>query len=214
MARLTLTLLFTITSHCNDYPQGAQREEIRSEIGHTSVVMPSATRHAELGVAFEELKLEGEDESFEVEVPNFHFDWGVVTEDKATEKKTNSVISSVRGGQGWSPAIDNLNTPPSGPARTSSPALSSASSGHLLGLTDASTVSGSSLVPTPPYASLGRGYLPRISGGSDESKQSERIRRFQRVVSAPVARSSNGMKENESGELDESVSIGRVDVSS
>lgn len=179
--------------------------------------MPTAVRQPDLASTFDDLKLESEDESFEVQVPDFHFDWGVVTDDKATssEEKQGSVsrVSALIGrkeDRRWASSassdLNNLNTPPS--ARAASPAYSSASSAHIMGLTDASTVSGSSLVPTPPYAPpLGRNYPPRISGASDgdgSAQPSERVRRFQRVVSAPVARMSPapmGM------DMDESVSF-------
>jgi serine/threonine-protein kinase TTK/MPS1 len=184
--------------------------------------MPAAVRQADLGSDFDNLKLESEDESFEVQVPDFHFDWGVITDDKAAtmivEEKHGfqSRISALSGRQahaserwGARPTpSDNMNTPP--PGRAGSPAYSSASSAHIMGLTDASTASGSSLVPTPPYASLGRGYMPRISGASegDDSAQPERIRRFQRVVSAPVTRSPAPLGSDRTGrEMDESVSL-------
>lgn len=199
--------------------------------------MPAAVRHPDLATTFDNLKLETGDESFEVQVPDFHFDWGVVTDEKAAtitiEENTRVSVLDGRNnnhrfakpGQGhhdqrWmtSSSSDALNTPPSVSGRTGSPAYSSASSAHIMGLTDASTVSGSSLVPTPPYVPLGRGYLPRTSGASDGdgSAQPERVRRFQRVVSAPVARMSPaplGSIDRSSREMDESVSWCSRDMS-
>ena len=69
-------------------------------------------------LGLDRLQLEDADESIEVQVPDFHYDWGV--KDR-TKHDTPSPQQSV--------------------------AHSSASSGHVL--TDASTISGSSL-PTPP----------------------------------------------------------------
>jgi hypothetical protein len=110
----------------------------------------------------DKLTWENEDESFEV--PDFHFDWGVAKE-KTREMQRLEALS--------------LGTPPPRPPS----GQSSASSGHLL--TDASTATASSFIPTPPGT---LGSTSSGSGGSNGIRRSYGARSFQRVVSAPLAR--------------------------
>lgn len=128
----------------------------------------------------DQLQLETGDDSMEVQVPDFHFDWGVDKEPQPP--RPASGLRTLTLGRTRS------HQTPSPQATVS--AHSSASSGHVLGLTDASTASGSSLVPTPPQgATLGSGFSPT---GRPTS-----ARRFQRVVSAPIARPAQAREEEE-----------------
>jgi serine/threonine-protein kinase TTK/MPS1 len=97
-------------------------------------------------------------------------------------------------------------TPPQGGSGSAFSTRSSASSARVASLTDASTVSQSSMEPTPPSAyGHGHGYLARSSlssndsgGGSGSGGSGERplrtygggssSRTFQRHVSAPLGR--------------------------
>ncbi|WVF65693.1 hypothetical protein IAT40_000424 [Kwoniella sp. CBS 6097] len=157
-----------------------------------------------------------DEDSFEVQVPDFHFDWGVETESLANKQKNDSSapISHLASLslKHKSARSESLSPPPAPsaspslfaghkatpPPRRTHSARSSLSSVNIMSLTDASTASASPLAPTPP---AGDSRSPRDlpfgvyseqqnSGGSGGS--SGRIygggRKFQRVVSAPVTR--------------------------
>ncbi|WRT68921.1 uncharacterized protein IL334_005903 [Kwoniella shivajii] len=111
-----------------------------------------------------------DDESFEVQVPDFHFDWGV--EKGIPEAKTESAqhvpfakfsslsiksnpsrLSSISPpGPSIAPISTSARSTP--PPRLTHSARSSLSSAHVSSLTDASTASASSLAPTPPGSGL------------------------------------------------------------
>lgn len=145
---------------------------------------------------------DNEDDSFEV--PDFHFDWGVAAKEKSTlEAGTSSSIAALSledFDHHSSDAKSVRDTPPSQSGHSNQ---SSTTSSHILSLTDASTASTSSLVPTPPSDNvpLGSRAATRsdITGGSGQSSKSYSSRRFQRVVSAPIAR---GKHEENKHELD------------
>ena len=146
-----------------------------------------------------------EDESFEVQVPDFHFDWGVAKEKTSTDMKC-----------GLESRLEDLNLvrisgPPSRhtqesdaipllanatpPLRYTHSEHSSASSAHLMSLTDSSSASASSLFPTPPNSGAllpSRSVSSRESDiGGGDSGRGRRVygaRSFQRVVSAPLTR--------------------------
>nr|XP_031862296.1 uncharacterized protein CI109_002261 [Kwoniella shandongensis]KAA5529368.1 hypothetical protein CI109_002261 [Kwoniella shandongensis] len=136
-----------------------------------------------------------DDLSAEIELPSFNFDWALDKEAKsktgpeaATELMSSLSIKSVASG--------SVSPPPSSstpPPRHSHSARSSLSSAHITSLTDASTASASSLVPTPPGSGIsqsGRSMSSQNidSGGSGSSGRMYGGRRFQRVVSAPLSR--------------------------
>jgi hypothetical protein len=150
---------------------------------------------AALSDNLDQLQLETGDDSMEVQVPDFHFDWGVDKEPQSQPPRPPSGLRALTLGRKRSQQT------PSPQATVS--AHSSASSGHVMGLTDASTVSGSSLVPTPPQGagmSLGSGFSPTGRPASASA------RRFQRVVSAPIARQAQTQLQEE----DEGVSKGKA----
>jgi serine/threonine-protein kinase TTK/MPS1 len=102
------------------------------------------------------------------------------------------------------------NTPPQYGHRQPGSAQSSGSSARVVSLTDASTASASSMVPTPPYAAshLSRASLSsHHSGGSGSGNSGDRplgrtysSRPFQRHVSAPIDRnrlSGENSKDND-----------------
>ncbi len=148
------------------------------------------------GNEIEKLYWNDEDESFEV--PDFHFDWGVIKDKTKTEDDARgSSLSSLRIS---SRKIDKHTTPPvnnTTPISQTRSGPSSASSAQILSLTDASTASASSLIPTPPAEGIslgGRSSSSHVSGGSKSGDlgslgRSYGTRTFQRVVSAPLARS-------------------------
>lgn len=151
--------------------------------------------------ALEGIYWDNEDDSFEV--PDFHFDWGVAKEKTRTEmgmgsdngldrlhisQTTHKATSQIEDRY---PARTKTDTP--SPMRHPNSAQSSASSAHVMSLTDASTASSSSLFPTPPNPILpmdARSLLSRTSeaGGSGSGRPGRTygVRGFQRVVSAPL----------------------------
>jgi serine/threonine-protein kinase TTK/MPS1 len=142
--------------------------------------------------------MENEDDSFEV--PDFHFDWGV-SKEKAKADGARELQEQMGILQLDRLRVPREQTPPytapdthSTPQQPSGSAQSSASSIHVLALTDASTAFGSSLVPTPPgmemppldrYSSL---HQNAGSSGSSAAGRTYGGRSFHRVVSAPLAR--------------------------
>jgi serine/threonine-protein kinase TTK/MPS1 len=132
------------------------------------------------------LYLDNEDDSFEV--PDFHFDWGV-TKERIRAEEALSAAGGALGRLQLEEAIGRGQTPPtsSGPLGQSTPlgptisTHSSASSVHVMGLTDASTA-----------AISNRSLSSQVdSGGSSSSSIKPRMyggRTFHRVVSAPLDR--------------------------
>lgn len=147
------------------------------------------------------LGIEDADDSIEVGVPDFHFDWSKI-EGKVKNIADDQPLTSLQRNASPDVAVALMATPP--PASAS--AHSSTSSNHILTLTDASTVSASSLVPTPPEpASIN--HYGRAGGAVSHEKSSSRTyggRTFQRVVSAPMA--SRPLPE-QGNELEQDVSL-------
>lgn len=136
-----------------------------------------------------------EDESFEVQVPDFHFDWGV--EDPSSASKNNSEASGgARSTQTTQHSLSSL-------AQASPSNVSSSSSNRFLTrIADHSVSSASSALPTPPHTSttmlggLGRRTdqisAPTTVDDIDMDRPDRPLRTlpgrsFQRVVSAPVS---------------------------
>ncbi|WWC64160.1 uncharacterized protein I303_106768 [Kwoniella dejecticola CBS 10117] len=164
-----------------------------------------------------------DDDSIEVETPDFHFDWALDKDKKPkpAPKAVNGQALSSRmatmsisrptslSPPAQSPTAANRSSRATPPPRGTHSARSSLSSVQVSSLTDASTVSGSSLVPTPPGSGLSIGTRSTSSNGLDSGSSasgsggSQRIygaggRKFQRVVSAPISRTryegdDNGM---------------------
>ncbi|WVW79195.1 hypothetical protein I302_101161 [Kwoniella bestiolae CBS 10118] len=175
-----------------------------------------------------------DDESFEVQVPDFNFDWKLEKGGKGKGKSNPTVdeppvsrFSSISLGKTKS-RPSSLSPPPpelassnharaTPPPRQSQSARSSLSSVQVASLTDASTASASSLVPTPPGSGFSSGVRSSSSqhldsGGSGSgSGSSGRIygagRRFQRVVSAPVTRQKYESEENGMLTIEESSNL-------
>ncbi|KAK4686898.1 serine/threonine-protein kinase TTK/MPS1, partial [Tremellales sp. Uapishka_1] len=145
----------------------------------------------------EKLYWDNADESFEL--PDFHYDWetskGKKPEVEAVARETSRLaevsLNRFPNTLRRSPSHPAAGTPPS---RTTPSAQSSASSAHVMSLTDGSSVSASSFVPTPPNAGIlveGRSVSSQGSGGSGSGGTGRSYggaRKFQRVVSAPLTR--------------------------
>ncbi|KAK8843418.1 hypothetical protein IAR55_007075 [Kwoniella newhampshirensis] len=141
-----------------------------------------------------------DDVSVEIDIPSFNFDWALDKEAKSgnsiTTKSETDQASRLIASMSIKSGTSSLASPPSSstpPPRLSHSARSSLSSAHLASLTDASTASASSLVPTPPGSGVSmREYAIQShntdSGGSGGSGRMYGGRRFQRVVSAPLSR--------------------------
>ncbi|WWC73223.1 uncharacterized protein I206_107189 [Kwoniella pini CBS 10737] len=183
----------------------------RSPLASLDPIMSSSNKSGELSI-FNEI-----DDSFEVEVPDFHFDWKL-DKDKVSAEKSASASRKSPSTHFASMSISESSNRPSSlsppshvsvisaasratpPPRSSHSARSSLSSAQVTSLTDASTASGSSLAPTPPGSGFSIGTRSASSHGLDSggsasgSGGSQRIygaggRKFQRVVSAPIGRS-------------------------
>lgn len=141
-----------------------------------------------------------EDESFEVQMPDFHFDWGL-EKGKTAEQGMKPPTASLH-----SLSIKEITPPlPSGSSSASTPphstysARSSISSVQVLPKMGASDASVSPHIPTPPGSIVNPGHQSLSaqntskSGGSSSGESSgERGkiyggRKFQRVVSAPIS---------------------------
>ncbi|WOO83461.1 Serine/threonine-protein kinase mph1 [Vanrija pseudolonga] len=136
-----------------------------------------------------------EDESFEVQVPDFHFDWGV--EDPSSASKNNSESSGgARSTHVTQHSLSSL-------AQASPSNVSSSSSNRFLTrVADHSISSASSALPTPPHT--GTSVLGGLGRRTDQISTLASVddidmdrpdrplrtlpgRSFQRVVSAPVS---------------------------
>ncbi|WWC91347.1 uncharacterized protein L201_006290 [Kwoniella dendrophila CBS 6074] len=162
-----------------------------------------------------------DDESFEVQVPDFHFDWGVdkglkETDNTSTDAAPIQRFSSLDISKKIPSRPTSLSPPASQPGssfsqakatpppRYNKSARSSLSSVNAAALTDASTASGSSLVPTPPGIGFSSGTRSissqNLDSGGSGTGGSGRIygggRKFQRVVSAPITRSKLDQEDN------------------
>ncbi|WWD06607.1 hypothetical protein V865_004700 [Kwoniella europaea PYCC6329] len=173
-----------------------------------------------------------DEDSFEVQVPDFHFDWelekgnggksqGTVDEPPVSRfsamslGKTDSRPGSLSPPPAGISSSSNARTTP--PPRNIHSARSSLSSVQVASLTDASTATGSPLIPTPPGSGFSSGVRSSSShhldsGGSGSgSGSSSRIyggsRRFQRVVSAPVTRQKYEGDENGMLTIEESSNL-------
>lgn len=141
-----------------------------------------------------------EDESFEVQMPDFHFDWGL-EKGKTADQGIKAPTASLR-----SLSINEITPPlPSGSSSTSTPphstisARSSISSAQILPKRDISNASSSPHIPTPPgsianpgHRSLSAQNFANSGGSSGGESSGERGktyggRKFQRVVSAPIS---------------------------
>jgi serine/threonine-protein kinase TTK/MPS1 len=148
--------------------------------------------------------------------PQFHFDWENETDKQDVGDQARGAVNGrsrkepvdkveaglARLGLGHVPksrSTSDYRYSATPPGSSSISAHSSASSAHLL--TDASTASGSSLVPTPPNGAPlhSRSASSHVSGsgGSDAGRTGKVYggRQFQRVVSAPLTRSREGQSE-------------------
>lgn len=141
-----------------------------------------------------------EDESFEVQMPDFHFDWGL-EKGKTAEQGIKAPTASLR-----SLSIKEITPPlPSGSSSTSTPshstlsARSSISSAQILPKRGASNASSSPHIPTPPGSVANPGHRsvsvqnianPGGSSGGESSGERGKVyggRKFQRVTSAPIS---------------------------
>ena len=142
-----------------------------------------------------------DEDSFEV--PDFHFDWGVTKEkvETSSTKALSKHLASLDINRASSKAVGSTATPPqlknrygtvnTPPLKVTSSAQSSASSAHILSLTDASTASASSMVPTPPNltsATSSRSLTSLVQEPEAGPSRPYGARTFQRVVSAPLTR--------------------------
>nr|ODO03974.1 TTK protein kinase [Cryptococcus depauperatus CBS 7855] len=134
-----------------------------------------------------------EDESFEVQTPDFHFDWDVdkkkAHQDRQPSSRPLNPLSTCKVPHSL------RRTASSTPPLTASSARSSLSSAQVLSMTDTSITSTSPLMPTPPETVSGVDtHSPPLHGniGSEGNSngRSGKIyggqREVQRVVSAPV----------------------------
>nr|ODN90669.1 TTK protein kinase [Cryptococcus depauperatus CBS 7841] len=134
-----------------------------------------------------------EDESFEVQTPDFHFDWDVdkkkANQDRQPSSRPLNPLSTCKVPHSL------RRTASSTPPLTASSARSSLSSAQVLSMTDTSITSTSPLMPTPPETVSGVDtHSPPLRGniGSEGNSngRSGKIyggqREVQRVVSAPV----------------------------
>lgn len=181
-----------------------------------------------------------EDEDDDVQVPDFHYRWISEEEKEKLKAKADrskspntaapppppqqsttssrSMLSSLGRPTGSArsyshSSVNEHHTPPhqyGRPAQTGS-AQSSSSSKRVASLTDASTASASSMVPTPPYAAShhSRTSLSSQGSGSGGVNSGDRpaartysSRPFQRHVSAPVARREPPDRESQSHSKD------------
>ncbi|KIR37787.1 TTK protein kinase [Cryptococcus deuterogattii 99/473] len=156
-----------------------------------------------------------EDESFEVQMPDFHFDWGL-EKGKTAEQGMKPPTASLH-----SLSIKEITPPlPSGSSSASTPphstysARSSISSVQTLPRMGASSVSPH--IPTPPgsivnpgHQSLSAQNISKSGGSSSGESSGERGktyggRKFQRVVSAPISprygRETDGVESQVSGD--------------
>ncbi|OCF72575.1 TTK protein kinase [Kwoniella mangroviensis CBS 8886] len=175
-----------------------------------------------------------DEDSLEVQVPDFHFDWELEKGNKGIGQASEneppvSRFSSLSLGK-INSRPNSLSPPPAGilsssstntrttpPPRNIHSARSSLSSVQVASLTDASTATGSPLIPTPPGSGFSSGTRSSSShhldsGGSGSgSGSSSRIyggsRRFQRVVSAPVTRQKYEGDDNEMLTIEESSNL-------
>nr|KIR84067.1 TTK protein kinase [Cryptococcus tetragattii IND107] len=171
-----------------------------------------------------------EDESFEVQMPDFHFDWGL-EKGKTAEQGMKPPTASLH-----SLSIKEVTPPlPSGSSSASTPshstysARSSISSVQVLPKMGASDASLSPHIPTPPgsivnpgHQSLSARNISRSGGSSSGESSGERGktyggRKFQRVVPAPIS-PKNGTETDEvelqvSGDACSLSSVSLVDVS-
>ncbi|WVQ93339.1 hypothetical protein IAU59_000407 [Kwoniella sp. CBS 9459] len=156
-----------------------------------------------------------DEDSFEVQVPDFHFDWGVEKESMGTKQKADVVEPTPQLAslslRHKSVRSESLSPPPGQPSSTSlfashratppprhtRSARSSLSSVNIMSLTDASTASASPLAPTPPpgdhrsprdFPFGVSGEQPNSGGSGGSASRVYGARKFQRVVSAPVTR--------------------------
>lgn len=145
-----------------------------------------------------------DEDSFEM--PDFHFDWGVTKEKAQTSaaKVLSKQLASLDINRVSTKALISsatTTTPPQAkgryatintpPLKGASSAQSSASSAHILSLTDASTASASSMVPTPPNlasATSSRSLASFVQEPEAGPSRPYGTRPFQRVVSAPLTR--------------------------
>ncbi|WVR09171.1 hypothetical protein IAU60_006233 [Kwoniella sp. DSM 27419] len=146
-----------------------------------------------------------DDDSIEVEVPDFYYDWGVEKDTKANSKSTDERRGAAAPAATLTASADQharseslsspVHVPPrlkaTPPSRDIHSSRSSMSSANILSLTDASTASASSMVPTPPGSSgsVESHLISRNTPAESSSAGSGRMygsRRYQRVVSAPV----------------------------
>ncbi|KAL1406065.1 Serine/threonine kinase mps1 [Vanrija albida] len=149
-----------------------------------------------------------EDESFEVQVPDFHFDWGV--EDPSSASKNSESSGGMRSAQATQFSLSSL--------AQASPSTSSASSNRFLTRADNSISSASSALPTPPSTSvlggLGKRAEQTLASASVDDIDMDRPLRalpgrgFQRVVSAPVG----GARAIDDGALRENAQAGCLDL--
>ncbi|WVQ81531.1 hypothetical protein IAT38_003655 [Cryptococcus sp. DSM 104549] len=148
------------------------------------------------------LLAEAEDDSFDLPVPEFYYDWGL-KEEKANKPQKKGVPSARFAALAVKDIPQGLSHSSSPNAITSTPpyvshsARSSLSSSNPLSMTDGSTASPSSAAPTPPDGGVlslgGRRSASSQNIDSEGSSGSGRIygggrRKFDRVVSAPVPR--------------------------
>ena len=189
-----------------NHPRINSARAFTSSSSHHTPHRSTARRANENDAAgLDELYWDNEDDSFEV--PDFHFDWGVAKEKEKIRAEMGSGVEDNlqalvldQTGKGivrhLPPSVPypgkNDGTPPS---RLPHSPQSSASSGHILSLTDASSASASSLFPTPPNPSVptkSHSASSQASGSSDSSSgrpgRTYGGRSFQRVVSAPLTR--------------------------
>lgn len=150
-----------------------------------------------------------EDESFEVQMPDFHFDWGL-EKGKTAEQGMKPPTASLH-----SLSIKEVTPPlPSGSSSASTPshstysARSSISSVQVLPKMGASDASLSPHIPTPPgsivnpgHQSLSARNISRSGGSSSGESSGERGktyggRKFQRIVPAPIS-PKNGTETDE-----------------
>ncbi|KIR52532.1 TTK protein kinase [Cryptococcus gattii Ru294] len=171
-----------------------------------------------------------EDESFEVQMPDFHFDWGL-EKGKRAEQGMKPPTASLH-----SLSIKEITPPlPSGSSSASTPphstysARSSISSVQVLPKMGASDASVSPHIPTPPGSIINPGHQSLSaqntskSGGSSSGESSgERGkiyggRKSQRVVSAPISpkngTETDGVEFQVSGDVCSLSSVSLVDAS-
>nr|KIR45612.1 TTK protein kinase [Cryptococcus bacillisporus CA1280] len=171
-----------------------------------------------------------EDESFEVQMPDFHFDWGL-EKGKTAEQGMKPPTASLH-----SLSIKEITPPlPCGSSSASTPphstysARSSISSVQMLPKMGASDASVSLHIPTPPgsivnpgHQSLSAQNISKSGGSSSGESSGERGktyggRKFQRVVSAPISpkngTETGGVEFQVSGDACSLSSVSLVDAS-